>query len=462
MEPNNVAAENYKVVETSTPAPIAPGNIGIMFERVNSPALLHDIEVEEGAEIVKLVVGSFKLERAEGQLWTDVFKAIPVAAGMFVNLHVKNLTDVTRGFVGRIRLSEQPAPLPEVEVAVQPAVQVFQPMPPPQTFQPPSGFQPPIAQGFPQQQPSRPAYSGGQTSVHRGPRRQPIQAEQSALASPLARNQAGMNRPQNSVRRPGQLMELLPPLIGKPDAAKHQVMAAGSPRPGVNGNSGPIGPRHGIGPFPNTNQSIPSRRSKSIVENVRPRVERHMRRASAPAPEVIDAVLTDDSEVNVNLDSVSAEMVLSHHDEETTPTTRHESTPEGLDMVLPNEEQKAVVFLKGHAFALRDMLALRTPLNGSFRPAILHAMTQAMTHNGAFAGGVQEIVVLLTVEQIAALARIMRAGRGTLFAPETPALAEAFQKAIAFDEVSAQARMQRRTNPENYLRPSGREDTTIT
>lgn len=85
---------------------------------------------------------------------------------------------------------------------------------------------------------------------------------------------------------------------------------------------------------------------------------------------------------------------------------RHLSGEE-VRMVLPNEGERAVLLLKGHAYAVVRLLQSHVPLHPSFRPAIVKQLQDAQVRVGAVGvqrGGAAEVCFVLTDEDVRTLA----------------------------------------------------------
>lgn len=382
----NEQTSQATMTELTTPQPIEAGKIGIMFHRAAGPSLLRNVDVEEGADIIKIVCGPHVLVREGEETWSDKLAklAIQVPQGVYINLHVRSTSDVTRAFRGNVHLT--PAPF---------AAQQGQPAVPVEVL--PAGFAPAAqmggAPGRPQPQPKR--AMGGAS------------------------------------RGGGGIMQILEPIFGPPEggAGPRTVSTSSSTMPYSSGRS----------------ESIPRRRSAKVVERVLPRVEHHKRVAAAqPESTATKAVAPDALASSRAASGVSATNETSALDSADTFSARHETRPEDLDLILPNGEERCVAFLKGHARGILHMLAHRSPINASFKPSITQALSNAMMKKGAVSGGRTSVVVPLTPTLIKSLHQIMTRGRGTLPHADRDTLRLRFEDAITRSEAFDRAHHERR------------------
>lgn len=374
----NTSAGPESIAITS-PVAIAANDIGPMYHRPRGPAVLHDVEIEPDAEIVRVVCGAHTLTKTAEQSWREVLKDLAVPQGTYVNLHVENKTDTPRVLRGRLLLTET-AP-------VQPAA---------------------------------------------------ISSQQRQ-----GQGQGQMNGNSRGQRKGGSLMEILPPIYHGKDgsqrgaanpqqASQEQGAQQGS---GIVQNLPPIyhkgGSPSGAGGFVGgTTTSIPHPRGKrSIIEQRRPRVEYHGKRvAPAPDPAPASAPVAELTEKTADALAESA------------------SQPNPEESKQPLEDKSCVLLLKGHGVALHKMLRHRIPLNPSFKDPIMYALAKGVRRREQISGSAAEMVVALSPEEITDLAGIMIRARGTLLSEKAAGLADAFERAIAFDEVCSLLRVERRTS----------------
>lgn len=370
-------------IELTTPQPIEAGKIGIMFHRAVGPSLLTNVEVEEGADIIKIVCGPHTLVREEGETWAAKLAKLPihVPQGIYVNLHVRSTSDVTRAFRGYVQL------MPAMPVQVLPASSPSERL----------GASP---------APSMPGRTQGQPAS-------PTQQRRAAMGSGASRGGGG-------------IMQILEPIFGSREggATPGTISAGSTSMPYSSGRT----------------EAIPRRRSTKVVERVLPRVEHHKIATAQPASVVEPgealsaAVAREDSTEVAPVSSPS------------TFAARHEARPEGLDLILPNGDELCVAFLKGHARGLLHMLAHRSPINASFKPSITMALANAMMKKGAVSGGRTAVVVPLTPMLIKSLHQIMTRGRGTLPHADRETLRLRFEDAIARSEAFDRAHHERRSH----------------
>lgn len=365
--------------------PIAPEMIGAVFHRVTAAMKLHDIEIEAGAEVSRIVAKK-DFQLAEGQTWKDVLLGHLVEPGTFVNVYVHNKTTEDKRFAVTLIADVQAV---QAEVVTESAAS----------------------------------------------------AEQVATRAvrPV------LQQPKIVTGTDGKpLMQNLPPIMGKPAVGEVEARArtfaaqnGGLGRTGraANGGMAPVmGGTRNAAPRPGPSQTAPKliKKSARVIERRLPKIEHHSQsRISAPFVSNVTSL----SGAAVKMPPPNAVLGVSMPPAPDSDTEDLEDLEEtGLALVeADTDEVLSVMIVTGHALALQRTVEYKVPLNPQFKAGIMTAISRALGPDGRVThgrGASIDIEVGLTKSDCADVLQMLARGRGSLEPLSVDRLANAFRAAF--------------------------------
>lgn len=102
-------------IQLHTSKEIAPGDNGVMFFRAPNPLELSNVEVGEGAKILRVVAGPHTIEAKEGETWASALAGRRIDTGVFVNIHVTNTGSVAAALSGALTVESEAIPAEVVQ-----------------------------------------------------------------------------------------------------------------------------------------------------------------------------------------------------------------------------------------------------------------------------------------------------------------------------------------------------------
>lgn len=175
-----------------------------------------------------------------------------------------------------------------------------------------------------------------------------------------------------------------------------------------------------LGQAPKAPERNPNNYGRARVINMKPTIQ---------TPKVIDTIKGKP----VNQPIMGKPIMPNNSNVKPVPENviEHRDLSEDVNLVLPNEGEKAVQLMTGHINGLLNNLKFNAPLRKMFLPTMTRQLQEALYRgNEAVAISQNETVVCLTNEQILALAQYINKGRGPFSDKEKAPIILALEKGL--------------------------------